>query len=69
MNIRQNKVVVLSGDEVAQAIDAYLVAHGISVVGPRTIEISVEDCGMSYVGLTQGARVSANPPGKIVDNR
>jgi hypothetical protein len=27
----------LSGNELATAIDAYLVAHGIIVVGPRTI--------------------------------
>ena len=32
----------LSGDEVAIAIDAYLVAHGVDVFGPRTITVNGE---------------------------
>jgi hypothetical protein len=41
----------LSGDEVAIAIDAYLVAHGIHVSGPRTITVNGELCevGSIYV--------------------
>ena len=31
--------VELSGDELATAIDAYLVAHHVYVIGPRTIRI------------------------------
>ena len=30
----------LTGDEVATAIDAYLVAHGVYVSGPRTITVN-----------------------------
>lgn len=32
----------LSGDEVALAISAYLVAHGVYVDGPRTIRVNGE---------------------------
>lgn len=41
----------LSGGEVATAIDAFLVAHGIHVSGPRTIQVNGELCdsGSVYV--------------------
>jgi hypothetical protein len=41
----------LSGDEVAIAIDTYLVAHGIHVDGPRTITVNGDLCekGRVYV--------------------
>lgn len=41
----------LTGDEVATAIDAYLVAHDIHVSGPRTIYVNGELCekGMIYI--------------------
>ena len=35
----------LTGDEVATAIDAYLVAHGVHVSGPRTVTVNGELCG------------------------
>lgn len=41
----------LTGDEVATAIDAYLVAHNVHVSGPRTITVNGELCdsGRVYV--------------------
>lgn len=41
----------LTGDEVATAIDAYLVAHGVRTFGPRTITVNGELCehGRVYV--------------------
>lgn len=41
----------LSGDEVAVAIDAYLVAHQIYISGPRTVNVNGDliDCGGVYV--------------------
>ncbi|HUP06828.1 MAG TPA: hypothetical protein VMU47_06745 [Caldimonas sp.] len=41
----------LTGDEVAVAIDAYLVAHGVHVSGPRTVTVNSELCvsGRVYV--------------------
>lgn len=41
----------LTGDEVATAIDAYLVAHGVCVSGPRTIRVNGGLCneGSIYV--------------------
>jgi len=41
----------LTGDEVATAIDAYLVAHNVHVSGPRTIRVNGELCktGLVYV--------------------
>jgi hypothetical protein len=43
--------VSLTGDEVAIAIDAFLVAHGVHVDGPRTISVNGELCkvGSIYV--------------------
>lgn len=34
----------LTGDEVATAIMAYLVAHGVYIHGPRTISVNGELC-------------------------
>lgn len=41
----------LTGDEVATAIDAWLVAHGVHVSGPRTIRVNGDLCkaGKIYV--------------------
>lgn len=41
----------LSGEEIALAISAFLVAHGIHVDGPRTITVNGElcDAGQVYV--------------------
>lgn len=41
----------LTGDEVATAIDAWLVAHDVHVSGPRTITVNGELCtsGSVYV--------------------
>ena len=49
----------LTGDEVARAIDAYLVAHGVHVQGPRTIRMNGERCldGQVYV----------DPKGFVID--
>ena len=43
--------ITLTSNEVATAIDAYLVAHGIHVSGPRTICVNGELCekGSIYV--------------------
>lgn len=44
-------IVELTGDEVATAIDAWLVAHGVHVRGPRTVTVNGEQCeaGLVYV--------------------
>lgn len=39
----------LTGDEVAHAIDTYLLAHGIIVRGSRTITVNGELCEMGRV--------------------
>jgi len=41
----------IDGNEVAFAIDAFLVAHGVSVRGPRTVTVNGELCerGEIYV--------------------
>lgn len=43
--------ITLTGSEVAIAIDAYLVAHGVYVNGPCTVRVNDEMCqsGMIYV--------------------
>jgi hypothetical protein len=39
----------LTGDEVATAIDAFLVAHGVHVSGPRTVRVNGELCTSGHV--------------------
>ena len=55
----------LNGNEVAQAIDAWLVAHGIAINGPRTVTVNGElpNEGNVYVDpsgfvIAQGTRYS-----------
>ena len=59
----------LTGDEVATAIDAYLVAHGIHVSGPRTITVNGSLCeaGNIYVDpsgfvITDGEKIDGRGP-------
>lgn len=48
----------LTGNEVATAIDAYLVAHNIYVSGPRTIRVNSELC--------QDGQVYVDPSGFVI---
>lgn len=55
----------LTGDEVAVAIDAWLVAHEVYVNGPRTVSVNGELCesGNVYVDpsgsvIHEGVRIS-----------
>ena len=49
----------LDGDEVATAIDAWLVAHRVHVNGPRTITVNGE--------LIEVGRVYVDPSGFVID--
>lgn len=53
----------LTGDEVATAIDAYLVAHGIIVDGARTIRVNGELCQQGQIYVDPSGRVIANGEG------
>lgn len=57
----------LTGDEVATAIDAYLVAHGVHVSGPRTITVNGDLCQAGFVYVDPSGFVVAN--GKRLDGR
>lgn len=50
----------LSGYEIATAIDAYLVAHGVHVDGPRTITVRGE--------LIEWGGVYVDPSGSVIHN-
>lgn len=39
----------LNGDEVATAIDAWLVAQGVRVSGPRTVTVNGDLCATGHV--------------------
>jgi hypothetical protein len=65
----------LTGDEVATAIDAWLVAHGVHVGGPRTVTVNGDLCnaGRVYVDpsgfvVADGIRLSGRGPGKYDDD-
>ena len=55
---------ILSGNEVARAISAYLVAHRWHVSGPRTIRLLEPDPGQA----TGGATILVDPSGKCHRN-
>lgn len=62
-------LIELTGDEVAVAIDAWLVAHRITVAGPRTIRVNDGLCeaGTIYVDPSgdvffEGERISGRGP-------
>lgn len=54
--------ITLTGDEVATAIDAYLVSHGIIIRGPRTISINGEIC------TDFNSSIYVDPSGFVVNN-
>ena len=49
----------LTGDEIATAIDAYLVAHNVHINGPRTISIRDELIGYGEIYV--------DPSGFVID--
>jgi hypothetical protein len=53
--------ITLSGNEIALAISAYLVAKGVHIEGPRTITVNDEFCeeGLVYV----------DPSGYVIDKK
>jgi hypothetical protein len=62
-------IIKLTGDEVAAAIRAYCVAHGIHVEGPNTVAVNHELCtsGEVYVDpagvvIAQGDKFSGRGP-------
>jgi hypothetical protein len=54
-------VIILDMDEIATAVDAYLVSHGIHVSGPRTIRMERPDDD------TTNGVVIVDPSGKCIE--
>lgn len=61
--------IALTGDEVAAAIHAYLVSHGVHVDGPRTMRVNGDLCksGDVYVDpsgfvIHDGKKISGRGP-------
>jgi len=59
--------IVLTGDEVATAIDAWLVAHNVHVSGSRTIRVNGELCRLGHIyvdpsgfAIVDGKRISGS---------
>lgn len=50
----------LTGDEIATAIDAWLVTHGIHVSGPRTITVNGQLCEEGHVYIDPSGVVSTD---------
>jgi hypothetical protein len=50
----------LTGDEVATAIDAYLVAYGVHISGPRTVTVNGELCREGHVYVDPSGAVFAD---------
>jgi hypothetical protein len=51
-------LIELDGNELATAIDAYLVAHGVAVNGPRTILVNGKLCDNTQIYVDPSGRVS-----------
>lgn len=61
--------ITLTGNEVATAIDAFLVAHGVHVGGARTITVNGDLCEIGHVYVdpsgfvvARGERLSGRGP-------
>ena len=61
--------VELTGDEVATAIEAWLVAHDVNVSGPRTITVNGNLCKVGHVYvdpsgfvIVDGKKISGRGP-------
>lgn len=52
--------ITLEGWEVATAIDAYLVAHGIHISGARTISVNDELCEYGHIYVDPSGFVISN---------
>lgn len=50
----------LTGDEVATAIDAWLVAHGVHVSGPRTVTVNGALCDVGNIYVDPSGFVVAD---------
>jgi len=50
----------LTGDEVATAISAYLVAHNVYISGPRTITVNGELCEKGHIYVDPSGQVVAD---------
>jgi hypothetical protein len=57
----------LDGDEVAVAIDAYLVAHRVHLEGPRTIRLFTPDDKFLFSEVD--VEINVDISGHIADNR
>jgi hypothetical protein len=55
----------LTGDEVATAVDAYLVAHRVYVSGPRTITVNGQLCELGSVYVDPSGFVITPEGGKF----
>lgn len=60
-------LIELTGDEVATAIDAYLVARRIHVSGPRTTKVNGELCEEGSIYVDPSGQVVAK--GKLFSGR
>lgn len=64
--------IVLTGDELAVAIEAYLVAHEVNVHGPRTINIVVDGdrpLSKKFTCCDVDVEITVAPEGVLIDNR
>ncbi len=52
--------IILTGDEVATAIDEYLVARGVHVIGPRTVIVNNALCRHGHVYVDPSGDVIAD---------
>ena len=60
-------MIELTGDEVARAIDAYLVARNVNILGSRTITVNGELCSFGNVYVDPSGEVVKK--GKLLSGR
>lgn len=52
--------IALTGDEVASAIDTWLVAQGVKVSGPRTVTVNGQLCSSGHAYVDPSGHVVAD---------
>jgi len=59
------RAILLDGNELAHAIDVYLLAHGVEIDGPRTVEVKVPGHPLTIAGKVS-VSVYVDPDGSAV---
>lgn len=59
------RTIELDGDELARAVDVYLLAQGVVVDGPRTVSVAIAG-GPQTIARSVSVSVCVDPSGRVI---